>query len=70
MRTDLTVEEVAAELGLHYDTVRRLLIAGHLPGYKAGLRQWRVQRTELDKFKAGGGVRPQGRPQKEEETNG
>jgi len=62
---DLTVQEVAEELGLHYDTVRRLLIAGHLTGYKADLKQWRITREALDAFKASGGVRGQGRPQKE-----
>ena len=61
---DLTVQEVAEELGLHYDTVRRLLIAGHLTGYKADLKQWRVTRAALDSFKASGGARPQGRPKK------
>jgi len=60
--TDLTVAQVAVDLGLHYDTVRRLLIAGHLAGYKADLKQWRVTRAALDQFKASGGVRPVGRP--------
>ena len=39
---DLTVSQVAAELGLHYDTVRRLLLSGLLPGYKADRKQWRI----------------------------
>ena len=60
---DLTVSQVAAELGLHYDTVRRLLLGGHLTGYKADLKQWRVTRAALDSFKASGGVKPVGRPQ-------
>ena len=63
---DLTVQDVATEIGLNYDTVRRLLMNGHLPGYKAGLRQWRVTRAELDAFKASGGVRRPGRPFKSE----
>jgi len=45
--------------------VRRLLIAGHLTGYKADLKQWRITREALDAFKASGGARPVGRPQKE-----
>jgi len=61
---DLTVPQVAVELGLHYDTVRRLLIGGHLSGYKADLKQWRVTRAALDAYKAGGGPRPVGRPRK------
>ena len=59
--TDLTVEEAAQELGVVEETVRRLLLAGHLSGYKAG-RRWRVTRAALDGFKASGGVRPVGRP--------
>jgi len=65
-RKDMTVPQVAEELGLHYDTVRRLLIGGHLTGYKADRKQWRITRAALDSFKASGGVRPQGRPQKEQ----
>jgi len=45
--------------------VRRLLIAGHLTGYKADLKQWRITREALDAFKASGGVRGQGRPRAE-----
>lgn len=58
---DMTVEEVAAELRLAYDTVLRLLRAGHLHGYKVDLRQWRVTRAALDDFKATGGVRQSSR---------
>lgn len=61
---DMAVESVAAELGMHPETIRRLLLAGHLPGYKAG-RHWRVTRAVLDGFKASGGLRPVGRPGKE-----
>jgi excisionase family DNA binding protein len=62
LRKDLTVPQVAEELGLHYDTVRRLLIGGHLTGYKADLKQWRITRAALDQFKASGGAKPVGRP--------
>lgn len=61
---DLTVEEVAQELRLAYDTVLRLLRAGYLQGYKADLKQWRVTRAALNAFKAAGGARPPGRPPK------
>lgn len=63
--TDLTVPDIAAELSLHPDTVRRLLATGVLPGYRAGLRQWRMTRAALDAFKAGSGLKRQGRPRKE-----
>ena len=66
---DLTVTEIAEELGLHIDTVRRLLHSGALPGYKADLKQWRVTRKALDAFKAGGGAKRPGRPTKENEGN-
>ena len=61
---DLTVAEVAEELGLHRDTVKRLLASGQLTGYKAAAR-WRVTRASLDAFKAAGGARRQGRPKSE-----
>jgi len=62
---DLTVAQAAAELGVVQETIRRLLLAGHLTGYKAG-RRWRVTRAALNEFKAAGGVRPVGRPRKDE----
>ena len=62
---DLTVALAAAELSVHPETIRRLLLAGHLSGYKAG-RHWRISRASLAEFKASGGARPVGRPQKQE----
>ena len=62
MPTDLTPEQVAADLGLHRVTVYRLLRSGVIPGYKAGLRQWRTPRAELDAYKKAGLVRRVGRP--------
>ena len=63
---DLTVTEAAEELGVVAETIRRLLLAGHLTGYKAG-RRWRVTRAALDAFKASGGARPVGRPKRKGE---
>lgn len=62
MAIDLTPEEVAKELGLHRESVYRLLRAGVIPGYKAGLRQWRTPRAELEAYKQSGRVRSAGRP--------
>jgi|GEM_PF-3387388 len=62
MAVDLTPEEVAGELGLHRETVYRLLRMGIIPGYKAGLRQWRTPRAELEAFKQAGKARGAGRP--------
>jgi len=67
---DLAVKEVAAELGLAIDTVQRLLRSGAMPGYRADQKSWRVTRQQLDAFKAAGGVKPQGRPRKEGNSNG
>lgn len=68
MATDLTPDEVASELGLHRESVYRLLRAGVLPGYKAGLRHWRTTRADLDVFKAKGGAKNVGRPRKKQEN--
>ena len=48
---DLTIEEVSQELALHYETVRRFVQLGRIPGYKAGVRQWRITRVALDSYK-------------------
>ena len=63
---DLTVKDVAEEIGLHIDTVKRLLLSGQLAGYKADLKQWRVTRAALDAFKASGGAKRPGRPETKE----
>lgn len=45
----MTIAEVAAYLGLHELTVRRLAREGALPALKLG-RQWRVKRDLLEKW--------------------
>lgn len=45
-RDMLTVPDVARLLGLHVESVRRLVREGRLPAFKAG-RSWRFDRTEL-----------------------
>jgi excisionase family DNA binding protein len=64
---DLTPEQVAEELQMHIETVRRLLREGVLPGYQPGKRGWRITRESLDAFKAEGGAKAVGRPKKEGE---
>ncbi|HET9948846.1 MAG TPA: helix-turn-helix domain-containing protein [Longimicrobiales bacterium] len=44
---DLTVEEVAAEVGRAVSTVRGWLASGELKGYKLNRRDWRVPRAAL-----------------------
>ena len=43
----LTAEEVAEYLRIHPYTVRRLVRAGKLPGFKVG-GQWRFKKEEID----------------------
>jgi excisionase family DNA binding protein len=46
----LTTEQVARELGIPVRTVQHWLKTGELPGFKAGLRQWRIRRSELEAY--------------------
>ena len=48
-KTDLTLHEVADELGVHYMTAYRYVRIGVLPARKAG-RTWRVSRDDLDAY--------------------
>jgi excisionase family DNA binding protein len=64
---DLTVKDVAEELSLHPDTVKRLLHSGVMTGYKADLKQWRITRKALDQFKSQGGAKRPGRPRKDDD---
>lgn len=44
----LTPEEIAAELRLSVETIRRHLRAGHIHGTQVG-RQWRIRRSEYQR---------------------
>lgn len=46
----LTVDEVAAVLRMHRDTVVRLITSGSLPAYRVGQRRWRIERDALAKY--------------------
>lgn len=48
---DLTVREVAAELGICPETVRKLIKKKELEAYRFGERAFRVTREALDAFK-------------------
>lgn len=48
----MTIEEAAAYLRVHPQTIRRRLKDGTLPGAQIG-RTWRVRRADLDRFLAG-----------------
>jgi excisionase family DNA binding protein len=46
----LTIEQVASELQLHPDTIRRYIREGKLKGVRISSTVVRVKRSELDKF--------------------
>ena len=49
--SELTLQEVADELGVHYMTVYRYVRLGYLEAHKAG-GSWRVRKEDLDSFVA------------------
>ncbi len=55
---DLTLQEAADALGVHYMTAYRYVRLGLLPATKAG-GTWRVAVADLDEFRAGGPMAPQ-----------
>ena len=52
---DLSVKDIAREMAISENTVKRLLRVGSLPGYRAG-KLWRTTRAWLDAFCERGGV--------------
>ena len=61
MAADLTVEDVAAQLGVVPETVRRLLRDGKLRGYRAGGRKagWRIRPSDVVRYIASQSNSPQ-----------
>ena len=51
----VTVEQAAAALHIHQDTVRRLLRKGKIPGVRVG-GQWRIQAAVFDEYLKSGKV--------------
>lgn len=51
-QSDLTVKDVAQEMKVSTDTVRRLAMSHRLPGYQVG-RRWRFTRAAVDQFRRG-----------------
>lgn len=56
--TELTLQEAADALGVHYMTAYRYVRLGLLPAVKSG-GTWRVATIDLDEFRAGGPMAPQ-----------
>jgi excisionase family DNA binding protein len=48
----LSVNEVAAELGMHPSTVRKWANDGLLPALRIGRRQWRFRRSALRRLES------------------
>jgi excisionase family DNA binding protein len=55
---ELTLQEAADALGVHYMTAYRYVRLGLLPAAKSG-GTWRVMTADLDEFRAGGPTAPQ-----------
>jgi excisionase family DNA binding protein len=55
----LTVDEVAAILRVHAQTVRRWIAAGDLRAHRPGKRSMRIARRDLDRFLADSAGREQ-----------
>lgn len=51
----LTADDIAAELGIHVQTVQRYFREGLIPGRKLG-KQWRTTRAAFDAWLTGGPV--------------
>ena len=57
---DLTLQEAADLLGVHYMTAYRYVRTGRLPGTRVGAH-WHVRRADLDKIAAAAPAGPQRR---------
>lgn len=47
---DLSIYDLAAQMKIHPDTLRREIIRGRLGGYKAGSK-WRFTQEDVDRYK-------------------
>ncbi len=47
-----SIKETADILGVHWQTVRKLVISGELKAVKVG-RQWRIEEETIERFKKG-----------------
>jgi excisionase family DNA binding protein len=61
--SELTLHEVAAELGVHYMTAYRYVRLGVLPAHKVGTG-WFVERSDLEGFRVQSEQQPRGRASK------
>ncbi|OHD59800.1 MAG: transcriptional regulator [Spirochaetes bacterium GWF1_41_5] len=55
----LSVDEIAAYLGLKRDTVYKWLDKGHIPAHKVG-RLWKFKKDEIDKWVRSGEAKLRG----------
>ena len=52
----LKLEEVAAQLGISYNSVRGLIEKGELAAVRSGTRTIRIEQSEVDRFKREHGI--------------
>lgn len=69
IQRDLTVEEVAAEVGRAPSTIRGWLIAGRLRGYNLNGKSWRIPRSALHEYLDGQGRKEAAEVRIEEEKD-
>ena len=62
----LTVSELAAVLGITPRAVERRLKLGIMKGERAGQRVWMIPRSEVERWRALGRLRPGPRPRPRE----
>ena len=58
----LTLQEVATELGLPVRTVQNRVRAGHMRGERVHPRLWMVPRSELERWRSTGRLKPGPKP--------
>ena len=49
----LKMSEACQQLGVHRDTMRKLLVEGHIHGQKLPSGHWRVDQDSIQQFKQG-----------------
>lgn len=61
----LTPEDVAALVGMHVETVRKMCRQGRIPGAKVG-REWRFSPAVLERWMEAGGLAAAPKPEMQE----
>ncbi len=54
----MTMDDVAAELGIHVESVRKMVKSGRLVAYRVGSRGVRITRQALEKYQTDNILQP------------